>query len=38
VKKKKVSAENSELRGRFRTCSDEPKRISDRVKKAPLKS
>jgi hypothetical protein len=38
VKKKKQTADNSELRGRFRTTSDEPKRIADRVKKAPLKS
>jgi len=38
VKKKKAVADNSELRGRFRTEKDEPKRIADRVKKAPLKT
>eukprot|EP00241_Pyramimonas_parkeae_P005727 CAMPEP_0114270220 /NCGR_PEP_ID=MMETSP0058-20121206/27109_1 /TAXON_ID=36894 /ORGANISM="Pyramimonas parkeae, CCMP726" /LENGTH=404 /DNA_ID=CAMNT_0001388917 /DNA_START=6 /DNA_END=1220 /DNA_ORIENTATION=- len=38
VKKKKVQTDNSELRGRFRCTSDEPKRIADRVKKAALKT
>eukprot|EP00242_Pyramimonas_sp_CCMP2087_P014914 CAMPEP_0198210694 /NCGR_PEP_ID=MMETSP1445-20131203/21715_1 /TAXON_ID=36898 /ORGANISM="Pyramimonas sp., Strain CCMP2087" /LENGTH=404 /DNA_ID=CAMNT_0043884819 /DNA_START=148 /DNA_END=1362 /DNA_ORIENTATION=- len=38
VKKKKAVADNAELRGRFRTEKDEPKRIADRVKKAALKS
>jgi len=38
VKNKKAQADNSELRGRFRNQSDEPKRIADRVKKAALKT
>jgi len=38
MKKKKMAADNSELRGRFRNQSDEPKRIQDRVKKAALKT
>jgi hypothetical protein len=38
VKKKKAVADNAELRGRFRTEKDEPKRIADRVKKVALKS
>lgn len=36
VKKKKVSGEDG--KGRLRTQKNEPLRISDRVKKAPMKT